>query len=392
MNKKLNRIKISIITVCFNSVSTIEQTIRSVINQSYDNIEYIIIDGGSTDGTMDIIRKYEQYISYWVSEPDDGTYAAMNKGIAKATGDVIGFMNSDDWYMDDAIHAIAEAFSRTDADIVYGKTIDVENGTHRVQDIPLLENIFSGMVFCHQSVFVKTGLMKDNPFDISYRIVADYVFFLDMYLKGKRFCQIDSTISFYRVGGISYHPWKRYIENKKAALRVSRGRVTPEHYIRIQKDFKMRRTFPVFHFLCEKIEGMPKEKKDILFTFLRDKAIVLYGAGKLGTMVLNNIKARELSVKCFWVSEVVRENNKIDGVPVLQVMPNNKQKGDIIILITTAKYQAEIVENLRSLGYCRGRDFFCVDDWLGWMGKAWMSSISNLDKEVLLDKNLQDNL
>lgn len=391
MNKKLNRIKISIITVCFNSVSTIEQTIRSVINQSYDNIEYIIIDGGSTDGTMDIIRKYEQYISYWVSEPDDGTYAAMNKGIAKATGDVIGFMNSDDWYMDDAIHAIAEAFSRTDADIVYGKTIDVENGTHRVQDIPLLENIFSGMVFCHQSVFVKTCLMKDNPFDISYRIVADYVFFLDMYLKGKRFCQIDSTISFYRVGGISYHPWKRYIENKIAALRVSKGRVTPEQYMRIQSDFKARRAFPVFHFLCKKLEEIPKEKKNILFTFLREKEIVLYGAGKLGTMVLNSIKAFELRVKCFWVSELLRKCDKIDGIPILPATPNNKRKGGNIILITTTKYQAEIVENLCSLGYCRGRDFFCVDDWLGWMGKVWISSISksNLDKAILMEKNLQ---
>ena len=90
--------KISVITVCYNSSATIERTIQSVIRQNYSDLEYIIIDGGSTDGTLDVIAKYQPYISLCISEPDNGIYDAMNKGLERTTGDVVAFLNSDDWY------------------------------------------------------------------------------------------------------------------------------------------------------------------------------------------------------------------------------------------------------------------------------------------------------
>mgnify|MGYP001033420933 FL=1 len=99
---------ISVVTVSYNAVLTIEQTILSVINQTYPNVEYIIIDGGSTDGTVDIIKKYADKIAYWVSEPDKGIYDAMNKGGLKATGDFIQFLNAGDWFENE--HVIEKIF------------------------------------------------------------------------------------------------------------------------------------------------------------------------------------------------------------------------------------------------------------------------------------------
>ena len=173
--------KISIITVCFNSADTIEHTIISVINQSYKNIEYIIIDGGSTDGTLEIIRKYEEYISYWVSEPDKGIYDAMNKGIKAATGEIIAFINSDDWYADGAVKTVVEKFRETNADAVHAIVKLVKNGNivGEFGRNPKLEDFFCKMVIPHPATFVRASVVKEELFDTSYKIAADY----DLLLK-----------------------------------------------------------------------------------------------------------------------------------------------------------------------------------------------------------------
>jgi glycosyltransferase involved in cell wall biosynthesis len=120
----MNKIpKISIITPCFNAVNYIEQTILSIIKQDYDHLEYIIIDGGSTDGTVDIIRKYEDKLAYWISEPDQGQSDAINKGIAKATGDIFNWINADDYLEADALTRVAEAFNKNEIDILYTNTL-----------------------------------------------------------------------------------------------------------------------------------------------------------------------------------------------------------------------------------------------------------------------------
>ena len=115
--------KITIITVSYNAATSIEPTILSVINQTYPNIEYIVIDGGSNDGTVDIIKKYQNKISYWVSEPDKGIYDAMNKGIRMATGDWINFMNAGDtFFCDTSLNLLFIPEPESDIDIIYGDT------------------------------------------------------------------------------------------------------------------------------------------------------------------------------------------------------------------------------------------------------------------------------
>ena len=148
---------ISIVTVSYNAVLTIEQTILSVINQTYPNVEYIIIDGGSTDGTVDIIKKYANKIAYWVSEPDKGIYDAMNKGGLKATGDFIQFLNAGDWFENE--YVIEKDLS------------------HFENDFPLF----------HPSTFIARSVFVSHLFDVSYRISADFKLLRDVYYEHGKF-------------------------------------------------------------------------------------------------------------------------------------------------------------------------------------------------------------
>ena len=185
---------ISIITVSYNAATTIEQTILSVINQTYPNIEYIIIDGGSTDGTIDIIKKYVDKISYWISEPDKGIYDAMNKGIKIASGEWINFMNCGDSFYSNTV--IKEVFSKANlnSDIIYGNTnlLYFVGNYIKFGDKVTDKNY---MPFCHQSSFARTMLMKEYNFDIQYKICSDKNFFHLMYKANKTFEYVNITIS-----------------------------------------------------------------------------------------------------------------------------------------------------------------------------------------------------
>lgn len=174
--------KISVVTVCYNAAAVIEETILSVLNQIYSNVEYIIIDGGSTDGTVDIIKKYANRIAYWISEPDKGIYDAMNKGIGVATGDFLNFMNAGDTFF--SSNVIQEVFSKpipNDYNVIYGKTkVSYAWGTYIITP-PKIHVLLKKMCLCHQSLFVRTSTCKKNNFDISYRIIADYIFLRHLY-------------------------------------------------------------------------------------------------------------------------------------------------------------------------------------------------------------------
>jgi glycosyltransferase involved in cell wall biosynthesis len=175
-------LKVSIITVSFNSAKTIADTIDSVLNQDFPEIEYIIVDGDSTDGTVDIIRQNENRISQWISEKDQGMYDAMNKGIAMATGDVIGILNSDDVYMNS--HVISEMMKllqEKNAQVVFADLILVDqnndNKVLRYYDSSHFhpDKFRWGWMPAHPTVFVKRELYQVvGPFSTNYQIAADY--------------------------------------------------------------------------------------------------------------------------------------------------------------------------------------------------------------------------
>lgn len=179
--------KITIVTISYNIVSHIEKTILSVINQTYSNIEYIVIDGGSTDGTVDIIKKYSNKISYWVSERDKGIYDAMNKGIVAATGDWINFMNAGDVFYHNNVIAEVVPFLDNNTDIIYGDLVlDTPLGVYWKKP-DMLEDLMHKMVFGHQASFIKTNYHKNNNYDISFKSSGDYAFFYNSYINKAKF-------------------------------------------------------------------------------------------------------------------------------------------------------------------------------------------------------------
>ncbi len=187
---------LSIITVCYNARNIIEETINSVISQTYSKIEYIVIDGNSKDSTQEIIGKYKNSIDYYVSEPDKGIYDAMNKGIKVAKGDYILFMNAGDkLYRDTIIAEWIKTIEHNNAEIYYGDVIYHYSYGDRYVKALNLKRIVNMMVFSHQSVMVSAHLLKDSLFDTQYRYAADYNFLLRCYLKKIKFVYSPIPIS-----------------------------------------------------------------------------------------------------------------------------------------------------------------------------------------------------
>ena len=224
--------KVSIITVCFNSAETIEDTMRSVLSQDYKDIEYIVVDGGSTDGTLDILTKYRGRIHKYISEPDDGIYHAMNKGIKLSTGNIVGFLNSGDIYAsENVIGKIVESIQAHNADCCYGdlEYVAENNPSKTVRrwiSQPYRDGLFKkGWHPPHPTFFAKKSIFdKYGGFDLNYDIGADYELMLRFLEKHSvKSCYIPDVLVKMRTGGKSnknlwqiikaniecYRAWKR---------------------------------------------------------------------------------------------------------------------------------------------------------------------------------------
>lgn len=208
-----NQPLISIITISLNSEKYIRQTLESVLNQSYTNIEYIIVDGLSKDNTINIIKEYEPLFNNrlkWISEKDYGIYDAMNKGISMANGELIGIINSDDWYDINALKSIVDAYLESPSlDIFYGDTNTIDEISNTVLLKPIPQDIkkyalSSGMPICHQSIFVKNQIYKKlGLFNSTYKIAGDHEFIVRCIKNNVGFKYVNHIVANYRLGGVS---------------------------------------------------------------------------------------------------------------------------------------------------------------------------------------------
>ena len=220
--------KISLITITYNSEKTIEDTILSVINQDCADIEYIIVDGGSTDNTLNIIERYKPYVSVLISEPDKGISDAFNKGIKSATGDIIGIVNSDDFLAENAINTIlANAKNNPDYDVYYGNSImfsDKDAYTYKpgedLQKFPLY------MIISHPATFVKkSAYEKYGKYSLDYKCAMDFELLSKMYCEGAKFKYIDEVLTCFRLGGVSKK--KSLLTEEESRKIAIRNGVTP---------------------------------------------------------------------------------------------------------------------------------------------------------------------
>jgi glycosyltransferase involved in cell wall biosynthesis len=231
--------KVSIITVCYQSAKSIEATIQSVMAQNYPHIEHILIDGGSTDGTLNIIKKYEDAISIWISEPDGGVYDAMNKGIAFSTGDIIGFLNADDVFKGNQIILnVVKAFVEEEVDSVFGDVEFVKGGrvSRYYSSRSFHPSKFAdGYMPAHPSFYATSAVYKlVGNFRTDFKIASDFDLLLRMlYVHNQSYKYLPICMVQMTPGGISNQSLKSRLTLNKEILQSCREHGIRSSYIRI---------------------------------------------------------------------------------------------------------------------------------------------------------------
>jgi glycosyltransferase involved in cell wall biosynthesis len=204
--------KISIITVVFRDPKGLERTIESVLSLTYPNIEYIIVDGGSGGDTDTILRRFRNEIDMLISEPDDGIYDAMNKGLSHATGDYCIYMNAGDRFFREDILDSISCYLDGRADVVYGHRQYVTRKREKLQYSNPIEYVVKRMPFCHQSAFYRTSVLRWYPFNMTYKYAADYDQVVQLFKDNAKFYQVDFVICEYVGGGASEEGIRPYLE------------------------------------------------------------------------------------------------------------------------------------------------------------------------------------
>ncbi len=336
---------VSIVTVCYNAEGTIEQTIRSVINQTYPKIEYIIIDGKSTDNTLEIINYYRSAISQVVSERDDGIYDAMNKGIGLAHGDFIGIINADDWYEEKAVEQVVNIWKNegNEAEVITGQINFFENQEYLYSSHKKpMEIIWEEMPISHPSTFIQKKIYdKFGRYNTEYKIAADYDFVFRLYINGVKFCISDEKFSNFRVGGIS--------TTKKKMLLMEDEEIIKKNML----------ACPNMPMVIKALENKMKQRyiyeanrKDLLTALdmgidYTNQDIYIFGCGYWGRELLRIFDINSVLVKgiidnnhFYWGKKI--GNNEITSPDILI-----GTKGKVIIAMW--KHAEEVIEQLQNL-------------------------------------------
>lgn len=234
---------VTIITVCRNAEKTIAKTIKCVLYQTYPHIEYLIIDGLSIDGTMNVVKEYEPFFKgrmKWMSEQDSGIYDAMNKGIRRATGKIIGIINSDDWYELDAVEKVVKSYQENGDGVYYGILRVMENGKEVMLKSTNYKFLYRDIIG-HPAYFVAKIIYQTyGLFNLNYKTASDYEFMMRLIQRSVRFFQIDFILANFNYGGTSSNfDIETFIEYEK--IRYMYGYITKRKMEYLVLRLKLRR-------------------------------------------------------------------------------------------------------------------------------------------------------
>ncbi|QNM88281.1 glycosyltransferase family 2 protein [Aliarcobacter cryaerophilus] len=328
--------KVTIVTVTYNAEEYLEQTIKSVIKQDYPNIEYIIIDGASSDRTVGIIKEYQKYISYWTSEPDSGIYDAMNKGIDIATGEWINFMNAGDSFCEkNTITKVISSLNKG-TDIITGDIYYIKNNIKTYQKSHSLEQKLLHMFCFHQSMFTKIDLMKKYKFNNSFNIAADYYFTLKCAMNNYNFQFVDFAVANFLSGGIS--------ETNKIQAKIE-DLFVQSHYIKNKNDI-----FDLASF--QYLKEQDTSNSNYTFTYFinsfykyidkldSSKNYLLYGYGNIGKLIYNRLGKSIINIV-----DTNYKNLSTKDLPIYNPIDINNFEFDYIIISVLGR-EKTIIKNL----------------------------------------------
>lgn len=355
--------RISIVTVCYNSVETIERAIQSVVGQDYDNVEYIVIDGGSTDGTVDVIQRHEQNIAYWVSEEDQGIYDAMNKGIEHATGEVIAFLNSDDWYEENILGEIARRFREPELQILCGDMYCHKGESvtrYHVNEQKGRQAMRFEMGYPHQTMFARKDLFaRYGKFDTQYQITADYDWLLRVYDQHVKIGIIDRVLTNFQYGGVST---REDLEEKQIEERRQVALSGLDRNQELSIDEKEKWRLFIENNYAESIEGNRVERvmKGIMAgedagALMRAKGFFdrseyeVFGCGTMFEEVRAILNNMGITVTRLWDNDRKKWGRLIDGIEIGN--PGDMKAGQSMVIITSTSYEQEIEKQLYQNGF-----------------------------------------
>lgn len=345
------KLKFTVITVTYNCASTIERAIKSVLSQKYHDIEYIIIDGKSTDGTKEIIQTYEDQLAYWVSESDTGIYNAMNKGISHATGDIISFLNGDDWYLNASVfNKIYDLFDGSNAQIVAGR-VTSEGNPRRIITKEDLDILYYKMVLPHQAIFTRKKIFeKYGYFNEEYKTAGDYEWLLRLYTKGIPITCTDIIVAEFSLGGRGFE-CEAIIEQRKVSLKYLNALNKMNLYEKVQEEYLLE----IAVFITDRLIS---KKDEVITQVLKENGIsndcFIWGTGYYGDKCRKLFESVHFNIKAFLDNDKNKIGNLNNGIPIKNI---SECEINTIIVISTCDYYKEISKQLESLGFINNKDF-----------------------------------